>query len=93
MGKALTKVKSTSVTGAASGMGYEIVRGFAQSDARGIAMIDINDKLGMNVHKDLEAEFPNVKLKYYHLNISEYEEVSEQFSMTMDDADQVMSDK
>lgn len=56
-------------------MGYEIVRGFAQSDARGIAMIDINDDLGHKVHKELEAEFPAVKLKYYHLNISDYDEV------------------
>jgi sorbose reductase len=64
------------VTGAASGMGYEIVRGFAQSDARGIAMIDINDDLGAKVLGELSAEFPNTKFKYYHLNISEYEDVS-----------------
>jgi sorbose reductase len=64
------------VTGAASGMGYEIVRGFAQSDARGIAMIDINDDLGKKVHGELTAEFPAVTFKYYHLNISEYDDVS-----------------
>lgn len=59
-------------------MGYEIVRGFAQSSAKAIAMIDINDELGAKVHQELQAEFPDVKFKYYHLNISEYEEVREQ---------------
>jgi FlaA1/EpsC-like NDP-sugar epimerase len=56
-------------------MGYEIVRGFAQSSAKGVAMIDINDNLGEKVYQDLQAEFPNVKFNYYHLNISEYDEV------------------
>jgi hypothetical protein len=69
-------------------MGYEIARGFAQSDARGVAMIDINDELGAKVHKELEAEFPSVQLKYYHLNISDYEEVKlyKQFRLEMNES-------
>ncbi|KAI9287007.1 hypothetical protein BC943DRAFT_320476 [Umbelopsis sp. AD052] len=73
------------VTGAASGMGYEIVRGFAQSDARGIAMIDINDDLGEKVRGELSAEFPRITFKYYHLNISEYEDVQKVYGQVVED--------
>ncbi|KAI9320435.1 NAD(P)-binding protein [Dichotomocladium elegans] len=69
------KGKTCVVTGGARGMGYGIVRGFAQADAAKIAIIDIRDELGEKATEELSKEFPATTFKYYHLDISNYEDV------------------
>ena len=63
------------MTGGVRGIGSGIVRGFAQAGASNIAMIDIRDELGAEAVESLSKEFPSTKFKYYHLDISNYDEV------------------
>ncbi|KAI9278700.1 NAD(P)-binding protein [Phascolomyces articulosus] len=67
--------KTCVVTGGVRGIGSGIVRGFAQAGASKIAMIDIRDELGTETVESLSKEFPSTTFKYYHLDISDYDEV------------------
>ncbi|KAI7854870.1 NAD(P)-binding protein [Circinella umbellata] len=71
----LLQGKTCVVTGGVRGIGGGIVRGFAQAGASNIAMIDIRDELGAKAVESLSKEFPSTKFKYYHLDISNYDEV------------------
>jgi sorbose reductase len=63
------------VTGGARGMGNAIARAYAEANANGIALIDVRDDLGQNELEELRAAYPKTHFEYYHLDISDYEEV------------------
>ncbi|CDH58343.1 short-chain type dehydrogenase reductase [Lichtheimia corymbifera JMRC:FSU:9682] len=67
--------KNCIVTGGARGIGHGIVRAFAQAGASKIAILDVRDELGKEAAKEVGNEFPSCQVKYYHLDISNFDEV------------------
>ncbi|KAI8144700.1 hypothetical protein BJV82DRAFT_605912 [Fennellomyces sp. T-0311] len=67
--------KTCVVTGGARGIGNGIARGFAQAGASKVAILDVRDETGLESAKSFSEEFPSTTFKYYHLDISNYDEV------------------
>lgn len=63
------------MTGGARGIGNGIVRAFAQAGASKIAILDVRDELGREAAKEVGNEFPSCQVEYYHLDISNFDEV------------------
>ena len=75
-------MKTTLITGAASGLGKEFAKLYA-NDNNNLLLVDINETSLLDTKKELEEEFKNINIDTYVADLSKTEELKKVYEYTL----------